>query len=216
VLYSSLSLSSVPRVNIVTDIICGFPTETEEDFQETLSLVDKYKFSSLFINQFYPRPGTPAAKMKKLPTHVVKRRSKELTELFHSYSTYENRVGTSETILITDISHDRQYYVGHTKYYEQVLVEQREGLMGKSAEVTIKSCGKHYMMGELMATPTVQPHPRPSMIKSPLFEARTLLLIIVLMITLLVTIYRLPHITTVLHKIIHNYDLEINYDIDSK
>ncbi|CAG2063217.1 unnamed protein product, partial [Timema podura] len=61
----------VPGVTIATDIICGFPTETEEDFQETLRLCHKNKFPSLFINQFYPRPGTPAARMPRIPTQEV-------------------------------------------------------------------------------------------------------------------------------------------------
>lgn len=61
----------VPGVTIATDVICGFPGETEEDFQATMDLVKRYRFPSLFINQFYPRPGTPAAKMEQVPAHVV-------------------------------------------------------------------------------------------------------------------------------------------------
>jgi len=61
----------VPGINIATDIICGFPTETEEDFELTMKLVKKYQFNSLFINQFYPRPGTVAAKMEKVPGQQV-------------------------------------------------------------------------------------------------------------------------------------------------
>lgn len=64
-------LFRVPGITIATDIICGFPGETEEDFQETLDLVKCYRFPSLFINQFYPRPGTPAAKMEQVAAHVV-------------------------------------------------------------------------------------------------------------------------------------------------
>ena len=65
------SVFRVPGVTIATDIICGFPTETEEDFQDTMSLCEHYKFPSLFINQFYPRPGTPAARMPRLPSQEV-------------------------------------------------------------------------------------------------------------------------------------------------
>merc|ERR1719186_614559 len=82
----------VEGITIITDIIAGFPTETEEDFQETMNLVKKYKFPSLFINQFFPRPGTPAAKMKRIPTQDVKKRTKEITEFFHTYKPYENRL----------------------------------------------------------------------------------------------------------------------------
>ncbi|ELW68754.1 CDK5 regulatory subunit-associated protein 1-like 1 [Tupaia chinensis] len=60
----------VPGITIATDIICGFPGETDQDFQETVKLVEEYKFPSLFINQFYPRPGTPAAKMEQVPAQV--------------------------------------------------------------------------------------------------------------------------------------------------
>ena len=64
-------LFRVPGVNILTDVICGFPTETDEDFQMTVDLVNKYRFSSLFINQFFQRPGTPAAKMRQIQTQEV-------------------------------------------------------------------------------------------------------------------------------------------------
>ena len=127
----------VKGITIVTDIIAGFPTETEEDFQETLHLVEKFQFPSLFINQFFPRPGTPAAKMKRVPTQVcvwsaardvcvtawsqeVKGRTKRLTEYFHSYQPYRDRLGQVYTVLCTETSHDSQFYVAHNQFYEQV------------------------------------------------------------------------------------------------
>ena len=78
----------VPGITIITDIIAGFPTETAQDFQETLDLVEKYKFPSLFINQFFPRPGTPAAKMKRIPTQEVKERTKQITGLLFFLKCY--------------------------------------------------------------------------------------------------------------------------------
>ena len=68
---SCLLWSSVPGISIATDIICGFPTETEEDFEETMKLCAKFKFPSLFINQYFPRPGTPAARLERLPAQTV-------------------------------------------------------------------------------------------------------------------------------------------------
>ena len=73
----------VPGVTIATDIICGFPTETEDDFGETVALCDRYRFPSLFINQFFPRPGTPAARMQRAATaQEVKGRTRRLNDLF--------------------------------------------------------------------------------------------------------------------------------------
>lgn len=142
----------MPGITIATDIICGFPTETEDDFEETMTLCEKYKFPSLFINQFYPRPGTPAANMKRIPANQVKTRTKRLTDLFNSYEPYANRVGKEYVALVTDISHDKQYYVGHNKFYEQILLPMKENLLGKSVRVQIKSVTKFSMFGEILDT----------------------------------------------------------------
>ncbi|XP_039256368.2 threonylcarbamoyladenosine tRNA methylthiotransferase-like [Styela clava] len=139
--------SKVPGISIATDIICGFPTETEEDFEETMKLCEKYKFPSLFMNQFFPRPGTPAAKMPQINRQEIKKRTKRLSELFQSYKPYEHKLGTRQTVLVTEISHDRKHFVGHNKYYEQVLISMEEDLMGKMFDVDIYETGKHFLKG---------------------------------------------------------------------
>lgn len=86
-MYIFVSLfSRVPGITIATDIICGFPGETDQDFEETVKLVEEYKFPSLFINQFYPRPGTPAAKMEQVPAQVVRHFSCKILNLASSYN----------------------------------------------------------------------------------------------------------------------------------
>ncbi|NWI98465.1 CDKAL methylthiotransferase, partial [Crypturellus undulatus] len=138
----------VPGITIATDIICGFPGETDEDFQETMKLVDQYRFPSLFINQFYPRPGTPAAKMHQVPAAVKKQRTKDLSQLFHSYNPYNHKVGERQRVLVTEESFDCNYYVAHNRFYEQVLVPKDPLLMGKMVEVNIYEAGKHFMKGQ--------------------------------------------------------------------
>ncbi|KAH3848933.1 hypothetical protein DPMN_091318 [Dreissena polymorpha] len=140
----------VPGVNIATDVICGFPTETEADFSETLRLVSDYKFPSLFINQFFPRPGTPAANMKRIPANEVKERTKLISKLFQSYLPYEHKLGEVQDVLVTEISHDKKYYVGHNKFYDQVLVPMDKNLMGKMVTVEITETGKHFMKCNLV------------------------------------------------------------------
>uniref|UniRef100_A0A8C9L1K2 tRNA-t(6)A37 methylthiotransferase n=2 Tax=Passeriformes TaxID=9126 RepID=A0A8C9L1K2_SERCA len=138
----------VPGITIATDIICGFPGETDEDFQETMKLVEVYRFPSLFINQFYPRPGTPAAKMPQVPAAVKKQRTKDLSQLFHSYNPYDHKVGERQRVLVTEESFDSNYYVAHNPFYEQVLVPKDPLLMGKMVEVNIYEAGKHFMKGQ--------------------------------------------------------------------
>ncbi|XP_068093069.1 threonylcarbamoyladenosine tRNA methylthiotransferase isoform X2 [Hyperolius riggenbachi] len=138
----------VPGITIATDIICGFPGETDEDFKETLKLVEEYRFPSLFINQFYPRPGTPAAKMVQVPAHVKKQRTKEMSQLFHSYNPYDHKIGEKQQVLVTEESFDHQYFVAHNRFYEQVLVPKDSAFMGKMVEVVIYETGKHYMKGK--------------------------------------------------------------------
>ncbi|XP_070603480.1 threonylcarbamoyladenosine tRNA methylthiotransferase isoform X1 [Erythrolamprus reginae] len=138
----------VPGITIATDIICGFPGETDEDFQETMKLVEEYKFPSLFINQFYPRPGTPAAKMPQVPAQIKKQRTKELSKLFHSYNPYDHKIGERQKVLVTEESFDSKFYVAHNKFYEQILVPKNPEFMGKMVEVDIFEAGKHFMRGQ--------------------------------------------------------------------
>lgn len=153
----------IPGVTIATDIICGFPTETEIDFEDTMTLCQKYKFPSLFINQFFPRPGTPAAKMSKVPTQDVKKRTKKLSEFFQSYELYGHKIGETQRVLVTEISHDKIHYVGHNKFYEQVLIPMKEEYMGKMVTVKIIEATKHSMKGiPLEVSDAISPRRPPS------------------------------------------------------
>ncbi|CAK9061592.1 unnamed protein product [Durusdinium trenchii] len=71
----------VPDIYLLTDIICGYPTETEEDWQRTLDLVKRCQFHGVYSSRFFARAGTPAARLKQLPHAVTKRRYQELSAL---------------------------------------------------------------------------------------------------------------------------------------
>ncbi|KAM9230173.1 LOW QUALITY PROTEIN: threonylcarbamoyladenosine tRNA methylthiotransferase-like [Dugong dugon] len=135
----------VPGITIATDITCGFPGDTDQDFQETVKLIEEYKFPSLFINQFYPRPGTPAAKMEQVPAQVKKQRMKDLSWVFHSYNPYDHKIGERQQVLVIEESFDSKFYVAHNQFYEQVLVPKHPSLMGKMVKVDIYESGKHFM-----------------------------------------------------------------------
>lgn len=139
----------VPDLCIATDIICGFPTETEEDFKKTISLVERNIFPIMNISQFYSRPGTPAAKMKLLPTQIVKERSTKLTKVFKEQMPYQELVGTTQKVWILEKNHDG-LLVGHTKSYALVLLDADEVLLGTSVNASIIHAGKHHVIGNVI------------------------------------------------------------------
>jgi len=95
----------MPNASITTDIIVGFPGETEEDFQETLRVVEAARFSSAFTFQYSPRPGTPAAELEnQVPKQVVQERYERLMALQDEISARESDalVGTTVNVLVTE------------------------------------------------------------------------------------------------------------------
>ncbi|MGV9673297.1 tRNA (N6-isopentenyl adenosine(37)-C2)-methylthiotransferase MiaB [Gordonia sp. NPDC003504] len=94
---------AMPHAAITTDIIVGFPGETEEDFAQTLEVVEQARFSSAFTFQYSPRPGTPAATMDdQVPPEVVKDRYQRLIDLQERICLSENRaiVGRDVELLV--------------------------------------------------------------------------------------------------------------------
>ena len=129
-----------------------------------MQLLRKYRFPVLHISQFYPRPGTPAARLSRLPTDQVKARSREASALFESYTTYDEYVGERQTILVTEISGDGVHYIGHNKSYQQVLVPADERIMGQRVDVVIERCGKYFLQGSVVpeSVDALSPLPTPS------------------------------------------------------
>jgi tRNA-2-methylthio-N6-dimethylallyladenosine synthase len=97
--------AAIPDAAITTDIIVGFPGETEEDFQETLKVVRASRFSSAFTFQYSKRPGTPAADLPdQVPADVVKDRYQRLTELVTEIAWDENKrlVGNTVELMVAE------------------------------------------------------------------------------------------------------------------
>lgn len=95
--------AKIPHASITTDIIVGFPGETEEDFQETLNVAEKARFTSAYTFQYSPRPGTPAADYAdQVPKEVVQDRYERLLALQERISTEENAklIGTEVELLV--------------------------------------------------------------------------------------------------------------------
>lgn len=126
-----------PEGTVLTDIIAGYPTETEADFEETLELLCRVRLPGVNCSRFSPRPGTPAARLRPLPSSVISERSKRLMNLVKEISGeyHAARVGKCVSVLI-DQAGPRGSVIGRTASYRPVMI--REDLkFGSSAEVEI-------------------------------------------------------------------------------
>ncbi|KAI8113556.1 hypothetical protein M9435_003554 [Picochlorum sp. BPE23] len=149
-------LAAVPDMELATDIIAGFPGETAEDHEETMTLIRKYRFPHCHISQFYPRPGTPAARMKKVPTSIVKTRSREITAEVDSWTdAYKHLMGRIVRCCVVDTAADKVSVVGHSKTYAQVLLmpDAPDGsgpIMGCVVEAEIYWVGRWSVKGKVL------------------------------------------------------------------
>ena len=105
----------IPNIHLTTDLIVGFPGETEEDFQDTLDLVRRVEYDSAFTFIYSPRTGTPAAKRSdQVPEEIKKDRIHRLIELQNSISAEKNQrmVGKEEEVLVEGKEPRRQQHLG--------------------------------------------------------------------------------------------------------
>ncbi|KAH8739460.1 transmembrane protein [Cryptosporidium ryanae] len=150
-------IKSIPLATIATDIICGFPGENENDHLETVKLIKKYRFPVINISKFYPRPGTPAAKMKPVQNGVSKNRSLEVTNIFKSFNHNKyifDNLPQDKTIRVwfVENSEKSDHTIGHTKHYNKVLVTRNDDLLGKSAKVRITGARKWHLEGVVIGS----------------------------------------------------------------
>ncbi|KAK9839714.1 hypothetical protein WJX81_008306 [Elliptochloris bilobata] len=140
---ADMLLAAVPGLQLATDIICSFPGETEEDHAASMALVAKYRFPHTHVSQYYARPGTPAARMKKLPNGVAKARSRAMAALVDGFGdAHAHLLGTRQRVVVVERAADGRSLVGHTKCYAQVLLEPVAGLLGGVAAVRITAASR--------------------------------------------------------------------------
>ena len=133
--------NKIKNVAVTTDIIVGFPNETEEDFQDTLDVVNYCKYDSAFTFIFSPRVGTPASKMEDtIDLKVKEERLQKLNELVNKYSLENNKklINTKQKVLLTEISSkDNNKLCGYTESMKLVNVKCDKNLIGTIQEVLI-------------------------------------------------------------------------------
>ncbi|MDO5724697.1 MAG: tRNA (N6-isopentenyl adenosine(37)-C2)-methylthiotransferase MiaB [Tissierellia bacterium] len=143
-----------PDISITTDIMVGFPGETEEDFEETLDLVRICEFESAFTFIYSPREGTKAAKMENfVDKDIINDRFKRLTDLLYEIALKKNikLIGSVQRVLVDEISKTNDEYLnGRTSSFLNVNFKGEKDLIGKFVNVKIIDANTFALEGEII------------------------------------------------------------------
>jgi len=167
--------AAIPDLAVTTDLIVGFPGETDADFERTLEVVDVAAYDAAYTFVFSPRPGTPAADMVDdfVAPEVAQERMGRLTEVVerHALAKHQARVGRTESLLLEGPSkNDDTMWSGRTR--QNKLVHFRpagtEPVVGGTAEVVVTYAAPHWLRGDVVS---VTAPPRPVRIRIPVTAA---------------------------------------------
>lgn len=146
---------ALPDIAISSDIIVGFPGETDEDFEQTMTLVEELEFESTFSFKYSPRPGTEGEKLynstEKIEDSVASERLSRLQQLQRQLTISKNRqrIGASEKVLVEDTSkYDPDFLMGRTTHNRIVNFRGKKDLIGKLVDVKINEGLANSLRGE--------------------------------------------------------------------
>lgn len=138
-------------VAITTDVIVGFPGETDEDFQETYKFAEKVGFSKIHVFPYSPKKGTPAEKMEhQLDAKIKAERSRILMELSDDMAwNFMQRFLNKDVEVLFENSHQPGFYDGHTSNYINVTVKSQEDIKNQILPVKLTNLQKERIFGEI-------------------------------------------------------------------
>ena len=142
-----------PNIGMSSDFIVGFPGETDEDFQQTLDVVNRVKYIQAFSFKYSRRPGTPAAVMDgQIDEKVKKDRLQILQDLLFSYQTKFNldSVGKVMPVLFENKGRHKGQLVGRTPYMQNLHAEADNSLLNKIVEVRVTDASTNSLSGEVI------------------------------------------------------------------
>ncbi len=145
----------VPNVSLGTDIIVGFPTETEEEFQETYDVFENIRYSIAFLYAYSPRKGTPAMRWSDdIPEEVKQERLQRLMDLHHRIASEERALMLGETIevLVERFNRDQKLLKGRTSCWKKVIFKGDESMIGTLQNVKLHSFNHQTLLGDIVSS----------------------------------------------------------------
>ena len=145
--------AAFPEVTLATDVICGFPSENKEAFDNTLRLISEVKPDIVNVSKFFGRPGTAAAEMTNVVEQAeIKRRSTEAAKLAKEISLDRNQRWTKWTgeILVDEKGKVPGSWIGRNFAYKPVIVKSTSALLGKTLKVEVAKGFPTYLEGTIV------------------------------------------------------------------
>ena len=145
--------AKIPNLTLSTDIIVGFPGETDEEFEDTIDVVRKVKFEQVYMFIYSRRVGTPGDKMpNQIPEEIKHKRFDKLKELVESQIEENNKkyIGTTQKVLVEGTSkNNKDMLTGRTDSNKVVIFEGNEDLINKIIDLKIVSEHMWYLKGTI-------------------------------------------------------------------
>lgn len=141
--------NNFPGIVISTDFIVGYPTETEQDFNDTLKLLTKLRPQKVNITRYSPRPNTLSSQLRDLPSWKKKERSRRLTKSHHTINRelLRKRIGDTIHVVTTEVGTDNST-IGRDIYYNNIVVK-KDIPLGNWYDVKITGSTITYLIGEI-------------------------------------------------------------------
>jgi len=145
--------SSIPKITIATDVICGFPSESIQAFEKTLNLINDVKPDIVNISKFFARPKTKAKQMLSYSVDLkeINRRSKKTALLSKKISFERNKLWTnwSGEILIDEKGKIPNSWIGRNYAYKPIVVKSSKSLLGRKIKIKIEKPFPTYLSGKI-------------------------------------------------------------------
>jgi len=142
----------IPRITLSTDVIVGFPGETQLDFAQTVSLIEKVRPDTLNVSRFYPRPGAEVPAQPRVDAEATRARTRKLVELHRSIALESNErwLGWRGRALI-DEAGKGQTWVCRNHAYKPIVVGSQRQLLGRFVEVEVCDAKPTYLLGTIVS-----------------------------------------------------------------
>jgi len=142
----------IPEIGISTDMIVGFPTETEEEFNDSMKLLKRTKPDVVNLSRFWLRKGTAAEKMKQLTGTKIKKRSEAMKKLFIEISTENGKkwIGKECAALINELGKNNTLIAKNESYKQVVIKNDEKHKIGDFVKVKITGSGTYDLRGEII------------------------------------------------------------------